>query len=94
MKLLFVMMIPPTALAFWRWAVAFLVLLPLTWPYVKRDWKTALAGWKILGLLSLFGVTIFNTLLYTAMHTTTAINGALIQTTTPAPTTQRVTPAA
>jgi drug/metabolite transporter (DMT)-like permease len=77
-------LIPPTALAFWRWAVAFLVLLPLTWPYVKRDWKTALAGWKILGLLALFGVTIFNTLLYTAMHTTTAINGALIQTTMPA----------
>ncbi|MCB2145205.1 MAG: DMT family transporter [Deltaproteobacteria bacterium] len=77
-------LIPPTALAFWRWAVAFLVLLPLTWPYVKRDWKTALAGWKILGLLAMFGVTLFNTLLYTAMHTTTAINGALIQTTMPA----------
>lgn len=77
-------LIPPTALAFWRWAVAFLVLLPLTWPYVKRDWKTALAGWKILGVLALFGVTLFNTLLYTAMHTTTAINGALIQTTMPA----------
>ncbi|MDX2452750.1 DMT family transporter [Desulfosarcina sp.] len=77
-------LIPPVSLAFWRWMVAFMVLLPLTWPYVKRDWKTALAGWKILGLLALFGVTIFNTLLYTAMHTTTAINGALIQTTMPA----------
>jgi len=76
--------IPPVSLAFWRWTVAFSVLLPLTWPYVKRDWKTALAGWKIMGLLSLFGVTSFNTLLYLAMHTTTAINGALIQTTMPA----------
>ena len=77
-------LIPPVALAFWRWAVAFLILLPLTWPYVKRDWKTAVAGWKILALLALFGVTSFNTLLYMAMHTTTAINGALIQTTMPA----------
>ncbi len=77
-------LIPPTALAFWRWFVAFLILLPLTWPYVKRDWDTALAGWKILALLALFGVTSFNTLLYMAMHTTTAINGALIQTTMPA----------
>lgn len=76
--------IPPVALAFWRWAVAFLILLPLTWPYVKRDWKTALAGWKIILLLSLFGITSFNTLLYMAVHTTTAINGALIQTTMPA----------
>ena len=77
-------LIPPVSLAFWRWLIAFVILLPLTWPYVKRDWKAALAGWKILGLLALFGVTIFNTLLYTAMHTTTAINGALIQTTMPA----------
>jgi drug/metabolite transporter (DMT)-like permease len=77
-------LIPPAALAFWRWAVAFLILLPLTWPYVRRDWKTAKAGWRILALLALFGVTSFNTLLYMAMHTTTAINGALIQTSMPA----------
>jgi len=79
-----VRIIPPVALAFWRWAVAFVVLLPLTWPYVKRDFRTALAGWKMIAVLSLFGITCFNTLLYTAVHTTTAINGALIQTTMPA----------
>ena len=77
-------LIPPVALAFWRWAVAFLILLPLTWPYVKRDWRAALAGWKIISLLAFFGVTTFNTLLYLAVHTTTAINVALIQTTMPA----------
>ena len=77
-------LIPPVALAFWRWAVAFLILLPLTWPYVKRDWPVALAGWKIICLLAFFGVTTFNTLLYFSVHTTTAINVALIQTTMPA----------
>jgi drug/metabolite transporter (DMT)-like permease len=77
-------LIPPVALAFWRWAVAFLILLPLTWPYVKRDWRTALAAWKIIGLLAFFGVTTFNTLLYFSVHTTSAINVALIQTTMPA----------
>lgn len=76
--------IPPVALAFWRWTVAFLILLPLTWPYVKRDWAAALAAWRIVLLLALFGITSFNTLLYMAVHTTTAINGALIQTTMPA----------
>jgi len=79
-----VTLIPPVALAFWRWAVAFAVLLPLTWPYVKRDFRAALAGWKMLALLAFFGITCFNTLLYKAVHTTTAINGALIQTTMPA----------
>ena len=34
--------------------------------------------------LSLVGISGFNTLLYVAVHTTTAINGALIQTTMPA----------
>ena len=78
------LMIPPVALAFWRWAMAFLVLLPLTWRYVRRDFRAALAGWKMIALISLFGITCFNTLLYKAVHTTTAINGALIQTTMPA----------
>ena len=77
-------MIPPVALAFWRWTVAFLVLLPFAWPIVKKDWPKALAGWKIMAMLAMFGITGFNTLLYMAMHTTTAINGALIQTTMPA----------
>jgi len=77
-------LIPPVALAFWRWTIAFLILLPLTWPAVRKDWKQAADGWKILLLLSLFGITGFNTLLYMAVHSTTAINGALIQTTMPA----------
>ena len=79
-----VSMIPPVALAFWRWTVAFLILLPLSWPIVKKDWHGVVAGWKIILMLSLCGITAFNTLLYMAMHTTTAINGALIQTTMPA----------
>ena len=45
---------------------------------------SALAGWKIICLLAFFGVTTFNTLLYFSVHTTTAINVALIQTTMPA----------
>ena len=77
-------LIPPVALAFWRWAVAVLILLPLTWPYVRRDWPVARAGWKIICVLAFFGVTTFNTLLYLSVHTTTAINVALIQTTMPA----------
>ncbi len=78
------MLIPPVALAFWRWTVAFLLLLPLAWPIAKKDWRAVLAGWKVMLALSLSGITAFNTLLYMAMHTTTAINGALIQTTMPA----------
>lgn len=77
-------LIAPASLAFWRWTIAFLFLLPFTWRYAAADWNTVLQHWKIVLFLSLTGVTTFNTLLYTAVHTTTAINGALIQTAMPA----------
>ena len=38
----------------------------------------------IMIVLSMLGISFFNTLLYIAVHTTTAINGALIQTAMPA----------
>jgi len=76
--------LPPAAFAFWRWTVAFLLLLPFVWRLTRRDFPTALRHWKIIGLLAFLGVSCFNTLLYAAMHTTTAINGALIQTAMPA----------
>jgi drug/metabolite transporter (DMT)-like permease len=74
----------PVSLAFWRWATAFMILLPFAWRNTKKDWRIVVAHWKILLFLSICGITCFNTLLYTAVHTTTAINGALIQTMMPA----------
>jgi drug/metabolite transporter (DMT)-like permease len=75
--------IAPVSLAFWRWLIAFLILLPFTWSSIQQDWKTAIRHWKILTALSILGISSFNTLLYTAVHTTTAINVALIQTAMP-----------
>ena len=76
--------IPPVAFAFWRWSVAFVILLPFAWRRVRQDWPLARRHWRILALTALLGISGFNTLLYTAVHTTTAINGALIQSTMPA----------
>jgi drug/metabolite transporter (DMT)-like permease len=76
--------IPPVGFAFWRWTAALAILLPFTWNYVRRDWGKALQSWKTLALLSVLGISSFNTLLYTAVHTTTAINGSLIQSAMPA----------
>jgi drug/metabolite transporter (DMT)-like permease len=50
----------------------------------KQDWPLFIRHWKMIFFLSLVGISGFNTLLYIAVHTTTAINGALIQTTMPA----------
>lgn len=77
-------LIPPVAMAFLRWATAFVLIAPLTWRHVRRDWRTALASWKILVVVSLLGISSFNTMLYTAVQTTTALNCALMQTAMPA----------
>jgi drug/metabolite transporter (DMT)-like permease len=76
--------IPPVSFAFWRWAIAFVILLPFTWRTARQDWSQVVKSWKIMSILSILGVSVFNTMLYTALHTTTAINGAMIQTTMPA----------
>lgn len=76
--------IPPVSLAFWRWTIASLLLWPFAHQHAKRDWPLFARHWKTMCFLSLVGITGFNTLLYIAVQTTTAINAALIQTTMPA----------
>jgi drug/metabolite transporter (DMT)-like permease len=76
--------VPPVSLAFWRWVVAFLILIPFSLVHVKRDWRTAVSSWRWMVLLSFLGIACFNALLYTAAHTTTAINVSLMQTVMPA----------
>lgn len=77
-------LIAPATLAFWRWTVASLLLWPFAYSHARRDWPLFTRHWKMMVFLSLVGISGFNTLLYMAVHTTTAINGALIQTTMPA----------
>lgn len=77
-------LIPPVTMSFWRWFAALLLILPFTWKQCLHDWPVARKSWRLLGLVSFFGVACFNTLLYTAVHTTTALNCALIQAVMPA----------
>lgn len=74
---------PPVALSFWRWALAVLIALPLTWGHARRDWPVASRQLPWLALLGLLGVSSFSTLLYMAVRTTTAVNGSLMQTALP-----------
>ena len=76
--------ISPLTRAWIRWTVAFLLILPFALPSVRRDWQTIRSSWKMLLLLSLLGITIFNTLFYVALQTTQAINAALMQSAGPA----------
>lgn len=75
--------IPPISLAFWRWTVAVIVLLPFAIKKLISEWKILKINRLYLSIVSFLGVTIFNTLIYFAGHTTTAINLSLISITFP-----------
>ncbi|SFR63410.1 Permease of the drug/metabolite transporter (DMT) superfamily [Marinobacter daqiaonensis] len=75
--------IPPASLSFWRWVIALVVILPFGIRGIRQEWRTVRQYWRSMLVLSFFSVTAFNTLLYLAAITTTAINIALINSTIP-----------
>ena len=70
--------IPPIGLAFWRWTVACLVLAPFAVKSTINDFKIIQTHFIYLVRTAIMGVTIFNTLIYFAGKTTSAINLSLI----------------
>ena len=76
--------LPPVALAFWRTLIATLILLPLGWTHVRRDWAVIRRSLPALAMIAVPSVALFNLFLYEAVETTTAINVSLISTTMPA----------
>lgn len=73
--------IGPITLAFYRWGCATLVLFPFAFKKIKAESAAMKLNWKILLMLSFTGIALFNTFVYVAGHHTTAINMALIGTT-------------
>ena len=75
--------VPPVALSFWRWAGASTLIFYFAWPRLKEDWPIIRRHLPLLLLLALTGVAMFNTLLYTGLQSTVALNAFLIQSTMP-----------
>lgn len=73
--------IPPVSLAFYRWATASLIMLPLAWKHFQREKHINFKHCNYFLWTGLTGVTLFNTLVYIAGHHSPAINLALIGTT-------------
>ena len=70
--------VPPMALAFWRWAIAFALVLPLALPHLKEQWPLLKKGWKPVLILGLIGVGGYNTFAYLALQYTSATNAVLL----------------
>ena len=70
--------VPPLAMAFWRWLLAFLLILPLAAPHFRTQWPLLRRSWRSVTLLGLLGVGGYNTFAYLALQTTTATNAVLL----------------
>lgn len=70
--------IPPLSFAFWRWLIAFILILPLALPHLKEQWPLLKKGWRPLLVLGVLGVGGYNTFAYLALQKTTATNAALL----------------
>src|SRR6202048_4052943 len=70
--------IPPVTLSFLRWSLAFLIILPFAWKHLRRDWGAIRARLGTMIVLSITGISAFNTLQYWALEHTQALNTLLL----------------
>src|SRR5690348_17218945 len=75
--------IPPVTLSFLRWGLAFLTILPVAWPHVRRDWPMIRSRLGLMIILSITGISAFNTMQYWALEHTQALNTLLLQSALP-----------
>jgi drug/metabolite transporter (DMT)-like permease len=71
--------VPPIALAYWRWTGAFLVAVGFAWPYLRKDMPVLRRDWRMMLLLSVTGIATYNTMSYIGLTSTTALNVLLLQ---------------
>jgi len=76
--------VPAFALAFWRWLLALLILLPFAWTGVKRALPMVRGRWGYTVLLGILGVGCYNTAQYWGLQHTTALNTSLLLASMPA----------
>ncbi len=73
----------PVTLNFWRWFVATLALAPFALPGLGAHRKAIRRSAGLLTLLALTGVALFHSLVYHGLHTTTAVNAVLLNSSAP-----------
>jgi drug/metabolite transporter (DMT)-like permease len=74
----------PNALNFWRWLIAALALAPFAVPRLRGRWGVIRRDAGLLLLLSFLGAALFQSLVYTGLKTTTAVNAVLLNSSLPA----------
>ncbi len=75
--------VPPISLAFWRWTIVFILLLPFTYTALKKNFHVIRNEYKKLFFLGLMGCGVCGAFPFLAGETTTVINMGIIYTSSP-----------
>ena len=75
--------VPPISLAFWRWTLVFLILLPFTYISLKKNYKIMKKEYKKLFFLGATGCGVCGAFPFLAGKTTTIVNMGIIYTSSP-----------
>ena len=73
----------PIEISFYRWLVTFIVLTPFCIKKLIKNIKYLKGIWIKVIIISILGVTVFNTFVYLAAHTSNATNMSLLATLSP-----------
>ena len=75
--------VPPISLAFWRWTLVFIILLPFTYLSLKKNFKIIKNEYKKLFFLGAMGCGVCGAFPFLAGQTTTVANMGIIYTSSP-----------
>tara|TARA_B110000967_G_C18752346_1_gene493497 strand:- start:103 stop:939 length:837 start_codon:yes stop_codon:yes gene_type:complete len=75
--------VPPISLAFWRWLVCFLILLPFTFKYLFQNYKSYKNELGKISILGLLACGVCGAFPFIAGKTTTIINMGIIYSSSP-----------
>ena len=77
-------LVPPMTLNFLRWALAFLILLPVAYGVLQKKSRLSVwPHWRRFAVLGLLGVGCYNALQYLALKTSTPLNVTLVAASSP-----------
>src|SRR6201996_4047291 len=76
-------MVPPIALAYWRWTGAFLIAVGFAWPRLRTDFPLMMRHWRMMLLLAATGIASYHSMSYVGLTSTPALNVLLLQSASP-----------
>ncbi len=75
--------VPPISLAFWRWVLVFIILIPFTYLSLKKNYKIIKKEYKKLFFLGAMGCGVCGAFPFLAGQSTTVANMGIIYTSSP-----------